>query len=135
MIAIVCIDDNGGMMFNNRRQSRDSILIDKITEITKGSKLWINKYSYSLFEDKNMSNINVDESFVLEAANGEYCFVENVSLKDYEKWIEKMIVFKWNRVYPKDFEFELDLSKWKLAESSEFQGSSHDKITMEVYVK
>ena len=135
MIAIVCIDDNGGMMFNNRRQSRDSILIDKITEITKGSKLWLNKYSYSLFEDKNMSNINVDESFVLEAANGEYCFVENVRLKGYEKWIEKLIVFKWNRVYPKDFEFELDLSKWKLTESSEFQGSSHDKITMEVYVK
>ena len=52
MIAIVCIDDNRGMMFNNRRQSRDSILIDKITEITKGSKLWLNKYSYSLFEDK-----------------------------------------------------------------------------------
>ena len=75
MIAIVCIDDNGGMMFNNRRQSRDSILIDKITEVTKGSKLWLNKYSYSLFEDKNMSNINVDESFALEAANGEYCFV------------------------------------------------------------
>ena len=46
-----------------------------------------------------------------------------------------MIVFKWNRVYPKDFEFELDLSKWKLAESSEFKGSSHDNITMEVYVR
>lgn len=135
MIAIVCIDDNGGMMFNNRRQSRDSILIDKITEITKGSKLWLNKYSYSLFEDKNMSNINVDESFVLEAANGEYCFVENVSLKDYEKWIEKLIVFKWNRVYPKDFEFDMDLSEWKLVESSEFKGNSHDKITMEVYVR
>ena len=83
MIAIVCIDDNGGMMFNNRRQSRDGILIEKITEITRGSKLWINKYSNSLFEDKNMPNINVDESFVLEAANGEYCFVENVSLKGY----------------------------------------------------
>ena len=135
MIAIVCIDDNEGMMFNNRRQSRDSILIDKITEITKGSKLWLNKYSYSLFDEKNMSNINVDESFVLEAANGEYCFVENVSLKDYEKWIEKLIVFKWNRVYPKDFEFDMDLSEWKLVESSEFKGSSHDKITMEVYVR
>ena len=135
MIAIVCIDDNGGMMFNNRRQSRDSILIEKVIELSKGSKLWVNKYSSSLFEDKNVSNINVDESFVLEAANGEYCFVENVSLKTYEKWIEKLIVFKWNRIYPKDFEFELDLSKWKFVESSEFKGCSHDKITMEVYVR
>ena len=135
MIAIVCIDDNRGMMFNNRRQSRDSILIEKVIELSKGSKLWLNKYSSSLFEDKNVSNINVDESFVLEAANGEYCFVENVSLKGYEKWIEKLMIFKWNRVYPKDFEFELDLSKWKLVESSEFKGSSHDNITMEVYAR
>ena len=135
MIAIVCIDDNGGMMFNNRRQSRDVILLEKIIEITKGSKLWLNKYSYSLFEEKNVSNINVDESFILEAANGEYCFVENVSLKTYEKWIEKLIVFKWNRIYPNDFEFDIDLSAWRLAESSEFKGNSHDNITMEVYVR
>ena len=135
MIAIVCIDDNGGMMFNNRRQSRDAILLEKIIEITRGSKLWINKYSYPLFEDKNISNINVDESFVLEAANGEYCFVENVGLRGYEKWLEKLIVFKWNRVYPKDFEFDIDLSEWKLSESLEFKGSSHDNITMEVYVR
>ena len=135
MIAIVCIDVNGGMVFNNRRQSRDSILIQKVIELSKGSKLWLNKYSSSLFKDRNVSNINVDESFILEAANGEYCFVENVSLKGYEKWIEKLIVFKWNRVYPNDFVFDLDLSAWKLTESSEFKGNSHDNISMEVYVR
>ena len=29
MIAIVCVDDNRGMMFNNRRQSKDAALIKK----------------------------------------------------------------------------------------------------------
>ena len=53
----------------------------------------------------------------------------------YEKWIEKLMIFKWNRVYPKDFEFDIDLSEWKLSQSSEFKGSSHDNITMEVYVR
>ena len=48
MIAIVCIDDNGGMMFNNRRQSRDKLLTEKIIDISKESKLWICEYSYGI---------------------------------------------------------------------------------------
>lgn len=27
MTIIVCIDDNGGLLFNNRRQSRDRLVI------------------------------------------------------------------------------------------------------------
>ena len=78
---------------------------------------------------------DVDETFLSEAANGEYCFVENKELKPFEKWIEKMIVFRWNRSYPADQTFDIDLSKWQLSEVSEFEGNSHEKITVEVYVK
>lgn len=135
MIAIVCIDDNYGMTFNNRRQSRDITIIQKITEIAKGSKIWVNKYSYSLFEEGNNSNVNVDENYLSEASSGEYCFVENKELKPFEKWIEKLIVFRWNRDYPTDKKLDIDLSLWSLQESSEFVGNSHKKITMEVYTK
>lgn len=135
MIAIVCIDDNFGMMFNNRRQSRDITIIQKITEIAKGSKIWVNKYSYPLFEEGNNSNVNVDENYLSEASNGEYCFVENKELKPFEKWIEKLIVFRWNRDYPTDKKLDIDLSLWSLQETSEFVGNSHKKITMEVYKK
>ena len=34
MKLIAIIDDNYGMMFNNRRQSKDSVLIDRIIEIS-----------------------------------------------------------------------------------------------------
>jgi len=135
MIAIVCIDDNYGMTFNNRRQSRDITIIQKITKIAKGSKIWVNKYSYSLFEEGNNSNVNVDENYLSEASSGEYCFVENKELKPFEKWIEKLIVFRWNRDYPTDKKLDIDLSLWNLQESSEFVGNSHKKITMEVYTK
>lgn len=135
MIAIVCIDDNFGMMFNNRRQSRDITIVQKITEIAKNSKIWVNKYSYPLFEEVNNSNVNVDEAFLSEAASGEYCFIENKALKPYEKWIEKLIVFRWNRDYPTDKKFDIDLSLWSLQESTEFVGNSHKKLTMEVYTK
>lgn len=133
MKVIVCLDDNNGMMFNHRRQSRDEKVIEKIFEITKNSRLWVNKYSYSLFEIFNTSNINVDDAFLSEAPKGEYCFVENPELLSYEKWIEEIIVFRWNRDYPYDKELDIDLSKWELKNSIEFEGNSHKKITMEVY--
>ncbi len=126
MIAIVCIDDNGGMMFNNRRQSKDIELIKKVAEISKGSKLWLNKYSCELFADVNNSNINIDDAFLSETAKGEFCFVEDADLKPFEKWIEKLIVFRWNRSYPYDKVLDIDLSKWQLAARTEFVGNSHE---------
>ena len=135
MIVIVCVDDNLGMMFNNRRQSRDIEVVKKIIEFTKGSSLWMNKYSYELFEELDCNRINIDSGFLSETANGEYCFVENIDLEPYEKWVEKIIVFRWNTVYPSDRELDIDLKSWELIESSEFLGKSHEKITMEVYSK
>ncbi|MFR4122966.1 MAG: hypothetical protein ACLT0W_12285 [Clostridium sp.] len=44
-----------------------------------------------------------------------------------------MILYKWNRVYPADQYFAMDLSGWKLVETVEFPGSSHEKITEERY--
>ena len=135
MKVILCLDDNNGMVFNNRRQSRDEKVIEKILDITKKNRLWLNKYSYSLFEIFNASNVNVDDLFLSEAPMGEYCFVETSELTNYEKWIEEIIVFRWNRDYPYDKELDIDLSKWKLINSLEFEGNSHKKITMEVYSK
>ncbi len=134
MIALVCIDDAYGMMFNNRRQSRDANLIDKILQLTKGHRLWVNEYSKELFPS-DTKNLNVDDCFLSEATNGEYCFIENCPLKPYEKWIEKIILFKWNRAYPSDVVLDIDLDEWKLSAVEEFVGNSHDKITMEVYLK
>lgn len=135
MIVIICIDDDGGTMFNNRRQSKDVKLIEKVIDITKGSKLWLNKYSYDLFENTDTVNINIDESFLSEAQTGEFCFVENNAVKPFEKRIEKLIVFRWNRSYPYDRKFDIDFSTWQLVDSTDIVGKSHTKITMEEYIK
>lgn len=135
MNVIVCVDDNLGMMFNNRRLSRDITLIKRVIDISKKRTLWLNKYSYSLFKPFNTSNINMDEFFLSKAANGESCFVENMMIKPFETQIEKLIVFQWNRSYPADQTLDIDLSKWCLFEFSEFEGNSHKKITMEVFAK
>ena len=137
MIVIVCVDDNMGLMFNNRRQSRDEEVLKRIIEISKNSVLYMNEYSYSLFENKNADNIKVSENFLEIASEGEYCFLENEKIKDYEDKIEKIIIFKWNRNYPSDFKFDIsaDLYKYKKTGAFDFKGSSHEKITMEIYGK
>lgn len=133
MIIIAAVDDNLGMMFNNRRVSQDRILRQKIFEITQGSKLWMNSYSWKQFANDDVKNIIVNDSFLSEAISGEYCFVENSSVAQHSKYVEKIILFKWNRNYPSDFSFDLTLSNWILNETCDFAGSSHEKITMEVY--
>ena len=51
MKVIVCLDERRGMMFNNRRQSRDSVLIEDVVKDLCGEKLFISPYSEKLFEN------------------------------------------------------------------------------------
>lgn len=135
MILILVIDERKGMMFNNRRQSQDRVLRERILSLTAGSRLWMNAYSYRQFEKMDGKHIVEAEDFLESAEPGEYCFVENVPVKPYEEKIEKLILFRWNRRYPGDFFLDIDLSDkmWKLIQTEVFSGSSHEKITMEVY--
>ena len=132
MIVIVCLDERGGMMFNNRRQSRDKAVIDRIVEIVQGSKLWLSSYSKSLF-DQVAILLEVDDNFLQKAGYGEFCFAENADIAQYTPKIEKIYLFRWNRHYPADYYFPLDLAEFKLIARSEFMGNSHEKITLEVY--
>ena len=135
MIVMVCLDDKNGMMFNGRRQSKDKVLRERIGELTGESRLWMNAYSAKQFGAELPPNIQIDEEFLGKAGAGEFCFVENQKLTDVEEQIEKLMVFRWNRVYPADQYLDLDITfgKWKRLEQTEFAGHSHEKITVEVY--
>lgn len=158
MIAIVCVDADNGMMFNNRRQSQDRKARQNILELTSGSKLWMNEYSFGQFKEekaeiyvdegnsydeksekcvdegilKNVkTEICIDEQFLEYAKKGQFCFVENKQI-DVEK-LEGLIIYRWDKKYPSDFELEFDFSGWHLKNTFEFEGYSHDKIIREVY--
>ncbi|MBQ8802962.1 MAG: ribonuclease Z [Tyzzerella sp.] len=130
MIAIVCLDDNQGMLFNQRRQSRDAKVLEDIWTMT--DKLWISSFSEKLFMEYQ-KQVEIDDDFLQNACEGEYCFVENQKLSPYTDKIEQLIVYKWNRKYPVDFKLDINLKNWKLIEQAEFAGSSHEKITKELY--
>lgn len=133
MIAIVCLDERKGMLFNKRRQSRDRAVTERIETLTKGKRLWISPFSEKLFVDKE--NLAVAEDFLERAGEGEFCFVENCGLAQAADRIEKLMVFWWGRHYPSDLRLDLCLEDWKKTEEETFAGHSHEKIIREVYVR
>lgn len=134
MTVIVCLDDKNGMMFDGRRQSKDSVLRQRILTLANGNKLWMNEYSKKQFEEA-FDKILVDENFLSQAASGDFCFVEDKPLFSVLERIEKLIVYRWNRVYPSDMKLDIPLDSFTLQSTFEFKGSSHEKISEEVYVK
>lgn len=135
MIVIICLDDDNGMVFNNRRQSRDRVVIERICDRFASKRIFISEYSAELFPDKSL--IHVDNNFLENAEKNDVCFVEKESLLPYESKIETIIVYRWNRKYPSDIKLDIPLidSDWRLVSSVEFAGHSHEKITEEIYKK
>ena len=135
MIVIACLDQRNGMAFNHRRQSQDCVLRGHVAELVANVPLWMNHYSASQFDTESIPNLNIDDAFLQKAAQGEYCFVEDAPLAPFEKWIERIIIFRWDRTYPADqyFDLQFEPDQWHLVGMSEYAGHSHDLITMEVY--
>lgn len=136
MIVMLCVDDQNGLLFNHRRQSKDrAVLIDMLHEC-KEQSLYMEDYSYAMFQELSTPNMVIAEDFLGKAAKGDYCFVEKKKLMPYLDQIEQVILYKWNRRYPVDVRLDIDLSQgWRKVETREFKGFSHEKITKEVYSK
>ncbi len=130
MNVAVCIDDNGGMLFNSRRQSRDRILIEDFLRTAEKNRVFIRTFSEKLFP---YMNVSVNDNCLEEAEETDFCFIEDESILPFSKKIKTLIIYKWNRVYPADFSFEMP-EGFNLTETFNFQGSSHERITKEVYV-
>lgn len=135
MKVIVCLDDAGGMLFHNRRQSQDRGLREELLNNLGKARLWMNAYSFGQFREAGQGNLTVDEAFLDKASKDAYCFVEDQQLKPYESEISELIIYRWNRKYPADLFFDLDLTDWHLVDTRDFAGSSHQRITKEEYRK
>ena len=133
MILVVCVDDNMGLALFGRRQSRDKLLIADLTALAAGEKIYMSPRSAMLFENSG-ANIIPHEDFASMAKEGEYCFNEFISPATLAERAEKIILYRWNRRYQADLFFDIDMRAWKLESSTDFPGSSHEKITREVYI-
>ena len=133
MKLIFCVAKDNGMMFFGKRQSKDSKLIEWIVDHVGESRIWVSNYSAKQFE--GVANVVVDDAYVGKASTGDYCFIED---KDYSaEGVTEIIICKWNRAYPGDKFFDIDLKAngFKKSDSVDIVGSSHNKITIETYKK
>lgn len=145
MNVMVCIDDQNGMQFGGRRQSRDRRVTEDMIKMAEktGTHLWISPFSEKLFQEaasqglisETLGSLQVDTAFLEKAAEQDYCFVENAPLQPLAGRISSVTVYRWNRKYPADTWLDIDLTEWTKESTEDFAGYSHEKITKEVYRK
>lgn len=133
MRLIICVDDKYGIQFNNRRQSRDAKVYIDILELIGSGRLIIGDYSRKLFNAFWNEQICIGSPEIAE--DGDYYFAEKTVPEDFTQ-IDEVILYKWNRAYPASAYFpENVLGQYTLCGTKEFVGTSHEKITREVYRK
>ena len=133
MKLIVCVDDNYGILFNNRRVSRDKAVILKISELINSNEILVSEYSSELFSDTSV-NLKIVKG-IFKRTDGSYIFCEEEIPPKYFNKITEIYLFKWNRKYPSDVKFPfVDLcEKAELSATEKLVGNSHPEITFEVY--
>lgn len=136
MNIFVCLDEDGGMAFNKRRQSMDRVVRENMLQMVGEGSLYVNTYTAKQFKENN-DKLIVDDNCLERADNGTYVFIEDVPIGAYISNIEKIIVYRWKRKYPADLFLDIDLTSfpWKLSVSEEFVGYSHECIGKEIYSK
>lgn len=133
MKICVCIDKKNGISFGGRRQSQDRVQRAEMLSMIGEKRLWVSRYSSSLFDESE--NVVVDDEFYCKAEDDDYCFIEDLDV-DIEL-CDTVVLYRWNRLYPSDRVFcdNLNLLGFKRVSNRDFVGSSHEKITEEVYRK
>lgn len=134
MKLIVCLDERRGMMFNKRRQSRDRLLIEDMARHVEGSKLYMTAYSAPLFAECAVQIEETEHPFA-SCGPEDFVFLEAALPPEGRDRITEVVLYHWNRHYPSDVQFDLDMTPFRLISSAEFAGSSHEKITKEVWKK
>ena len=80
---------------------------------------------------------SIAPSEITEPVEGLHFFVEERPVGEWVSLASCVVCYRWNRHYPADQYFDIDLSAMGFAlwEREDFPGSSHETITREVYVK
>lgn len=143
MTGIVCLDQEDGLLFNGRRQSRDRVVTEKILSMTEGNPLWMSAYSRRIFpedasvcvaEDLLEKLAELTESAGENAGKASFCLIEEAVDLENET-IDEWLVFRWKRVYPADVFLKFPADGWEKELIETFAGYSHEEIDLERYRK
>ena len=132
MTVIICVDNNGGILFNGKRQSKDRIFRKYLLDIVEkeNCRIAMTPYTYGQFqEDKRKEQIDVKNIFSFDE---DYIFLEQSIPISWEK-VNNLILCCWNRDYPTDEYFNLPIGvECVLRKTEEIVSDSHT-LTIETY--
>ena len=129
MTLIFCLDEKDGMLFGNKRQSRDGALIQRLCEKISGARLFLTPYSAPLFPQEEW--VIPCEHPETQGKKGDFYFVGDGALP--QGGVSRVILYRWNRRYPGTRFFDPAPWNLKLMQKEDFKGSSHENITEEIY--
>ena len=93
MIVCAAVDDRMGMTFHDRRQRQDRLLRQRLLELSAGSRPWVNHNTAKQFQDVVAEHLIVDDDFLENAGEDDFCFVEDLPLEMYQNKIKKYFCF------------------------------------------
>ena len=134
MKLIICVDDNNGVAFNHRRLSFDRKVFQEIQELVNksGGDLWCTLYSKKLLSKNIDGQVLATDTCMYWAEPNDFVFLELIG--DITPYLNRV-----NEIYLFGSDTKLDLSfldanssvcHWTRTAIKEFQGTSHDVITL-----
>lgn len=132
MTLYLTVDNDLGVAFNGRRQSRDSVLISDILSSSDGI-IKMTRYSAKLLCDAQ--NVFVCDDLFATFDGDIFC--ECIDAAPCFEHFDKIVVYKWNRDYPHDVLLSKSPKEcgFALCDTYDFVGSSHERITKETWCK
>ena len=134
MKLIVCVDDGMGVTFAKKRQSKDRVLRKRLLASLDGARLFVTPYTAKQFEEGE-EGYTVHPDPVSVAGKEDFVFAEDAVISP--RTADMIYLYRWNRAYPSDRKFNFDAAHdgFSLMRTADFEGSSHDRITEEIYIK
>ncbi len=134
MTVIVCIDTGRGMTFFGKRQSTDSVLRERILALAEGKRLVMSPYTASQFAENG--GVTISDGAPADTDDAVW-FTETEDPAPWADSIDTLVIYRWNRAYPRELTLTLDPFEagMRLCSVTDFEGSSHPRITEEIWTR
>ncbi len=131
MTLIMFLDERGGMLFNNRRQTLDYELLDIISK-DFGERLYISPFSEKYFSGRCASLL---EDPLADAPDDSAVFIEDRDVLPFIDRIDKILIYRWSKVYPSDRQTDILPADhgFRLLGKLKFSTEVHKDIVKEIY--
>lgn len=126
MTVIIALDNRSGYTRSGKHLSRDRAMLDDLAEY---GTIYASPYTAAILGNHPVNVVTpIPEHIPVNAV----LFLETEDIPDTA---DKLIVYRWDKHYPCDRIYEPSDHGWKLGNTSDFPGYSHEIIIKEEWIK